>query len=332
MTRITLFVLILLVLGGSLFAAIQFPKKEKPLLKKAPPPTRKGKGLIRFKLASNKTYRKLTGKKARKPKPYPAWIRYPWLSKKLDYRNSVEKRISAPKGFQRISVQQGSFAAWLRGLPLKPGRGSVRDYRGRLISDQRSHVGVVRIDVGRRDLQQCADATMRLRAEYLFSRKQFSKIHFKYTSGHAARYKLWRKGFRPQIRGNKVKWRKRTSPNTSYRSFRKYLNNVFMYAGTASLSRELARVRVQNIKIGNIFVKGGFPGHAVIVLDIVRNPQTGQRRFLLAQSFMPAQNIHILRHPKTGSPWYPLNFGRTFSTPHWTFGKKHLRRFRYAPR
>ena len=103
-----------------------------------------------------------------------------------------------------------------------------------------------------------------------------------------------------------------------------------MYAGTASLSRELTPVRdVRKMKIGDVFIRGGFPGHAVIVADLAVNPQDGRKVFLLVQSFMPAQDMHVLRNPNNRvlNPWYELDFGEVLRTPEWTFGKNELRRF-----
>ncbi len=51
--------------------------------------------------------------------------------------------------------------------------------------------------------------------------------------------------------------------------------------------------------------------------------------FLLAQSYMPAQDIHILRNPDDEdlSPWYSVDFGEKLHTPEWIFTKKELCRF-----
>jgi hypothetical protein len=254
---------------------------------------------------------------------------YPWLQAyKAD--DSVAARIAPPAGFEREPVVEGSFAEWLRNLPLKKGRPAVRLYNGNLKANQEAHAAVVDIDTGSKDLQQCADAVMRLRAEYLYSRSDFSGIHFNFTSGDAAQFLKWSEGFRPTVNGNRVSWGKTAPRDNSYASFRAYLNVVFTYAGSASLSKEMVRAAsTRDVRAGDVFIEGGFPGHAVIVVDVAREPRTGRRVFLLAQSYMPAQDIHILKNPAGGAlaPWYDANMGQTLKTPEWTFRAEHLKRF-----
>ena len=63
--------------------------------------------------------------------------------------------------------------------------------------------------------------------------------------------------------------------------------------------QELNRVQnIDAIEIGDIFIRGGFPGHAVLVVDMAIHPVSGQKAVLLAQSYMPAQDIHILNLKK----------------------------------
>ncbi len=81
--------------------------------------------------------------------------------------------------------------------------------------------------------------------------------------------------------------------------------------------------------IGDVFIKGGFPGHAVLVADMVENKATGEKRFLLLQSYMPAQDIHVLKNPKSedGTPWYTTPVGDQLVTPEWVFKGTALRRW-----
>lgn len=78
------------------------------------------------------------------------------------------------------------------------------------------------------------------------------------------------------------------------RFVQQYMKQVFTYAGTLSLSKEMKSVSdVNRLEAGDVFIKGGSPGHAVIVLDVATNAN-GEKVFLLAQSYMPAQDIHVL--------------------------------------
>jgi len=253
---------------------------------------------------------------------------YKWLDE-YDKSNAISDRIATLEGYERVKADSGTFENWLRYFPLKKGKSKVYLYNGNEKANQSAHYAVLDIDVGSKNLQQCADAVMRLRAEYLYSKGDYAYIHFNFTSGDKSEYAKWVEGYRPVAKGNKVRWAKSASPNNSYQNFRQYLDNVFMYAGSYSLSKEMKRVSsLQDMKIGDVFIEGGFPGHAVIVMDMAVN-EAGKKIFLLAQSYMPAQDIHILKNPNDSklSPWYALDFGEILYTPEWTFGKNSLMRF-----
>ena len=113
---------------------------------------------------------------------------------------------------------------------------------------------VIDIDVGKRDLQQCADAIMRLRAEWLFAANRKQDIRFNDTEGRRLSFAARR--------------------DSGYASFRKYMDYVFAYAGTYSLERELKPAPLPKLQAGDVFIKGGFPGHAVLVADVAENAQT----------------------------------------------------------
>jgi hypothetical protein len=54
----------------------------------------------------------------------------------------------------------------------------------------------------------------------------------------------------------------------------------------------------------------------------------GGRAFLLLQSYMPAQDVHVLANPtRPGSAWYPAQAEASLATPDWTFRYTDLRRF-----
>jgi len=251
---------------------------------------------------------------------------YGWLGSREAVPESLAERIPPPEGFRRLPA--GAFAAWLRGLPLLEGRPEVLLFDGTRKRNQTAHHAVLDLDVGARDLQQCADAVIRLRAEFLYAEGCAEDVVFRFTSGDAARWTRWRDGWRPRVRGSTVTWDRSAATDGSWRSFRSYLETVFTYAGSYSLERELERVAdPTRLSPGDVFIQGGFPGHAVLVVDVVEN-EASERRFLLAQSYMPAQQVHVLRNPASpASPWYEARRSGALATPEWRFDYGDLRRF-----
>ncbi len=240
------------------------------------------------------------------------------------------KDIPVLPGFRRVAVPDTSYGYWLQHLALKQGQKQVYLFDGSPKANQNAHFAIIDIDVGKKDLQQCADAVMRLRAEYLFQAQQFDRIRFNFTSGDPAAWQKYASGYRARIRENRVNWVKQTGPDHSYANFRRYLDLVFTYAGTYSLNKELTPVEdIRTISIGDVFIQGGFPGHAVTVVDVARNEISGEKIFLLAQSYMPAQDIHVLKNPMDPalSPWYSTNISGSLQTPEWTFEVSDLKRF-----
>lgn len=243
---------------------------------------------------------------------------------------TILSRILVPNNYQRIHVKENTFAQYLRKLPLKPPGSTVKLYNGKE-KFRNVHIAVINIDIGKKDLQQCADAIMRLKAEYLFGKGEFDKIHFNFTNGFRCDYSKWIDGYRIKVNGYKTTWVKKYGYSNTYKDFLNYMELIFMYAGTLSLEKELTKVELKDIRTGDVFIQGGSPGHAVIVVDMAVNKDNGSKIFLLAQSYMPAQDIHILvnKKDKDLSPWYSLtDVNEKLYTPEWTFNSSDLRRFK----
>jgi len=208
----------------------------------------------------------------------------------------------------------------------------VRHFDGKLKPNQNVHAAVIDIDVGARDLQQCADAVIRLRAEYLYAGPPAdrTRIAFNFTSGDRVSFARWADGWRPLVVKDRVWWQRNGGRGMNRAQFAAYLAAIFTYAGSKSLEKELAPV-ADNAKVegGDVLIYGGFPGHAVIVVDVAEDAN-GRRLMLLAQSFMPAQSIHVLKNPK-GGVWYDAALGDP-ETPEWRFRPGQLRRFRDGAR
>jgi hypothetical protein len=205
--------------------------------------------------------------------------------------------IPMPEGFSRTGADSGSFTAWLGRVQLKKDR-TVYLFNGIKKSNQSAQFAVLNLSVGSKNLQQCADAVMRLRAEYFYQHKKFEQIVFTDNEGRSYVF----------------------HPPYSKENFQRYLDKVFGMCGTASLAKQLKKIGTGEIQPGSVLIRGGFPGHAVIVLDMAVNNK-GKRIYLLAQSYMPAQDIHILQNPmnETLSPWYEVNDDKYIETPEYTF-------------
>lgn len=219
-------------------------------------------------------------------------------------------RFNCPDSFQRQPSDTNSFAYYLSHLPLKPAYARVHNFDGTLKVNEAAYMAVVDMPISDKDLQQCADAVMRLRAEYLFQQKQYAKIGFRFLGdGKLHRYL--------DYAGN----------DRSYKTFRKYMEHVFVYANTASLYAQLQKASYHSLKTGDVLIQKGQPyGHAVIVVDVCENA-SGMKKFLLAQSYMPAQETQILRCPGQSSCWYNLDSAPRIVTPEWTFDTSDLRRW-----
>lgn len=234
--------------------------------------------------------------------------------------------IPLPPGYKRLSQPPGSFGAWLRLLPLKKDS-RVFLYNGQLKQNQQAQYAVIDISVGTKNLQQCADAVIRLRVEYLFASEQPEKIAFRATSGTLMDYNGWSKGDRWVLKNNQLQRKRTALPCGGHTCLLSYLETVFSWAGTLSLSRELVSVKdTRKLLPGDVFIKGGSPGHAVIVADVAEDA-AGNRIFLLAQSYMPAQDIHILKNPAAAFPWFTGGFTGKLLTPEWIFDASELARF-----
>jgi hypothetical protein len=238
---------------------------------------------------------------------------------------TVVSRIAPPKGFHRVPAAPGTFAAFLRALPVAPAGTSVKSYSGAeiLASNDPRLAAVLNIDIGAGDLQQCADSVERLHAEWRWSVGR-ADVTYPAASGTALGFNDWKKGVRWTPKGMGLERSTGAKPDDSYGSYRRYLAFVFAWSNTVALERlgagtgtESSKVRVEKDELrgGDFFVMGGNPGHAVLIVDVVEDDQH-HRRALIGQGYMPAQNFHIVRPENSDSPWFSLD-GDAVATPFW---------------
>ena len=197
--------------------------------------------------------------------------------------------IPEPWGYERISGEDVAYANFLRSLHLK-GRGAkVQLYTGGESRFQSLNYAVVDMPL-LSNAEQCADECMRLRAEYLFSTGQYTRIQFQNVNGKMLSY----------------------GGGNSRKSFEKYLKNLYGVASTFSLSREMKTRRLADMQPGDVFVYparyGQQYGHAVMVVDVAIN-ERGRKAFLLVEGNTPAREIHVMRNFENPfrSPWFMLD-------------------------
>jgi hypothetical protein len=267
--------------------------------------------------------------------------------------------IPVPEGYVRVPAAEHSFAAWLRTVPLKKDK-TVYLYNGEPKRNQEAQFAVLDISVNDpsirpgqsegaaapKDLQQCADAIMRLRAEYLYEQKDFVHIEFRSSQGTRFNFSEWLNGKRYRLSAGKlVDCAGRRGPRADAgaaganagnvdanaakmrKSFGEFMEIVFTYCGSLSLERQMiAGGGPEKMEIGDVLIHGGSPGHVMLIIDMAVDSRSGRKVYLLAQGYMPAQDIHIVRDLYDGqlNPWYPDD-GRTVDTPEYTFYAGEMR-------
>jgi hypothetical protein len=224
----------------------------------------------------------------------------------------VQKKINAVKQLQQsivstIKFDGNSWPYFLQHLPVKDG--PILDYTGKPVPYQQKHTVIVQYDVGNKDLQQCADALMRLRAEYLFQQKRYSEIGFHFVSGQYYSWDDYCNGMRPLPKGSKVQFITATAlSDKTHETLRKYLDIVYNYASTISLAKELKKVN--GFSVGTVIIHPGSPGHCCIIVDEATD-ESGEKVFKIVEGYSPAQTIYVLRNiwENGVSPWYRLGKG-----------------------
>jgi len=232
-------------------------------------------------------------------RPEPASI-----APELPLPNEISGITLAP-GYSRYEYNTSSFAHWLRKVRLKKDN-TVYLFDGSIKPNQQAQFAVLDISVGKKNLQQCADAAMRMRAEYLFHIKKYNAIHFTDNAGTVYQF----------------------SAPFSKEHLLKYLDKVFGMCGTASLAKQMKSIPIEDMQPGDVLLRGGYPGHAAMVMDVAIN-KDGKKNYLLAQSYMPAQDIHILKNPSNtdDNPWYTITNEPFIKTPEYVFKQTELKRW-----
>ncbi|KAA3654775.1 MAG: hypothetical protein DWQ10_17615 [Calditrichaeota bacterium] len=219
----------------------------------------------------------------------------------------LSKRFPPPDGFTRVPVRSNSFAAFLRSLPVKPVASPVLDYKNRIVKDgaDTTVAAVVQLNIKGKKLEQCMDILQRLFAEYCIQSGQEKKIGFLLPDKTKFFWHEWREGWRPVRAKDKYPLQKIGHQARSRDTFEDYLKEIFYHSGTQTNYFGLKKIAPAHVSIGDMLIKRGPRGHAVLITDMVENSE-GIRMALFAQGDTPACQLHILQNT-SGMPWIPLD-------------------------
>lgn len=217
--------------------------------------------------------------------------------------------IPTPVGYTRVEAPRGSYTEYLRNLPLKKRGSKVHLYTGGDARMQYLSAGVIDQDI-LSNAEQCADVTMRLRAEYLWSKGRYGDIHFRDVNGKQLRY----------------------SGGSSRKAFEKFMRNVYGVCSTFSVYHETKPRNVHDVQPGDVLVYPARPGHkyghAVMVVDVAKN-RNGKVAVMCAEGNTPAREKHVIRNfNPLHNPWFFLDEDDdTFYINVFHFEKDELRHY-----
>ena len=217
--------------------------------------------------------------------------------------------IPAPQGYTRIVYPEASYSHYLRHLPLKPDQRILR-YDGKRVWGllYRIYAVVDKPLLFKADLEQCADFSMRLWADYHRDRGRLEDL---YLFDYNGRRKYFRDSRRP---------------------FEKYLRWHMAYSNSYSIKKGARRIEDHQLQPGDMFVQNtdGGVGHVSVIVDAAQDAR-GERAYLIGFSFMPAQEFHIEKAARRFGPegWFTPEGYRAYLAdfPFSRYGEPVLRRF-----
>jgi len=227
-------------------------------------------------------------------------------------QKNIKNSFIIPQGYERVNPN--NYHKWLINQPLifdSP----VKIYQGDIVYGL-NDIYIAKFDysIGVKNLHQCADAAMYFNATYLYETNQWDRINYHFDETYSFPFKRY-------------VWRTHTNDKTA---LKKYLEKVWAGAGSLSLDKfDTKPVMLKEAIAGDLIIEGGSPGHVITIVDVIVNKTTGVKKYMLAQSYMPAQEQYILLNeedPKT--VWFEFKEGEDIETPGWLFSSNSIKRFK----
>jgi len=242
----------------------------------------------------------------------------------------IFSRFRTPSGYDRILAEKGSFGEHLRTTLLRPHDAQVYYYNGKVKYQRNVYDAVLAWDITSNAMTGI-DCLTWFHSEYCFKTGRHDLIAYPLHSGFLMDFNRWKLGERVFMEDNQFRWEKTADPDDSYFQLRNFQEYVFAYADVKSAKYQTEAISPSEIRFGSVFISEDRWGHGVIVVDVADNPATGDRVFLLAQSFVPGQEMQILQNPIRDelSPWYSVSdLDSILVTPEWTFTRNEVFQFK----
>ncbi len=166
-------------------------------------------------------------------------------------------------GWERILPESGSFGEYLQQLPFEI-TDSTYFWNG--ATEIHHSVAAVYKFQDFTENQQCADVIMRFYSDYKKSKGQEIRWH--------------------DVQGNLKKW--------DGKNYSGYMRDIYNYSNTYSLSRfDSYSVAIEEMRPGDILVIPGFPGHIVLIVDVLK--KDGRLKLAVVEGFTPAVQPFLYR-------------------------------------
>lgn len=222
-------------------------------------------------------------------------------------QKTIKAEYPLPSGYSRVEYSKGSYAEFIQTMPLK-GDKTIKAASGSIITNSLYKIwGVVDIPLlFKSDIEQCADYSMRLWAEYHKKNNKLNELYLFDYSGNRVYFKNQKKDFKG------------------------FLQNAFAYSNSSSIKRGCKTVSEKELQPGDMFVQNetGGIGHVSVIVDVCKNSK-GEKLYLVGYSFMPAQEFHIEK-AQTGygiEGWFTLDGYNKYLDENLNFGKAVYKRF-----
>jgi len=228
------------------------------------------------------------------------------LISKLGAQSLQVRSIPVPETYERVKYPNGSFSNYLQNLPLKT-ENKVSSFKKQDLSHWYPIFAVIyKPLLFQDDLEQCADFTMRLWADFHKDTNQLDSLYLFNYAGTKFHFK------------------------ESKLTYLKFLRKAFASSNSYSIKKGAKEISYKELIPGDLFVQNetGGIGHVSMILDHAKS-KSQEDLYLIGFSFMPAQEMHIEKSPanRGKAGWFSYEGFLKHLTENYPYGKPVLRRF-----